>query len=169
MPRPDLSRIAIFYHTYINKVPQDDVLPAIRELGDEFIALVESIPPEKYDYAYAPGKWTLKEVFQHIIDTERIMSYRALCVARKEEQSLPGFEENDYAANSNAASRDWNDMIGEFRVIRQASGYLFASFNEEQLEASGTANNNPVYVRGLGYVIAGHCQHHLNIIRERYL
>jgi hypothetical protein len=169
MPRPDLSRIATFYHNYINQVPQDGVLEAIHELGDEFIGLMESMPPEKYDHAYAPGKWTLKEVFQHIIDTERIMSYRALCMARKETQSLPGFDENDYAANSRAGNRHWDDMTEEFRLVRKASAYLFRSFDEEQLESAGTTNNNPLYVLGLGFIIAGHCQHHLNIIKERYL
>lgn len=169
MPRPDLSRVAPFYHNYINQVPHDDLLQAIHELGNDFLHLVENIPVSKYDHAYTEGKWTLKELFQHVIDTERILSYRALCIARGEAQSLPGFDENTYAANSRAASRNWNDMTEEFRLVRKASEYLFRSFNEEQLETAGTANNSPVYVLGLGFIVAGHCQHHLNIVEKKYL
>jgi hypothetical protein len=154
MSRPDLSRVASFYHNYIRQVPQDDLLPAIRELGKNFIDLVKSIPVSKYDYAYAEGKWTLKEVFQHIIDTERIMNYRALCFARKESQSLPGFDENPYAANSKAANRNWNDMVEEFSSVRKSSEFLFSSFDKQQLEADGKANNNPMYVLGVGFIVA---------------
>lgn len=169
MSRPDLSRVAPFYHNYIKQVPHSDLIRALKELGNAFIQQMETLPLNKQDFAYAEGKWTMKEVFQHVIDTERILTYRALCIARKEAQSLPGFEENDYAANSKAGSREWDDMIEEFRAVRQASGYLFASFDEEQLENSGTANNSPLYVRGLGFIVAGHCQHHLNVVKERYL
>ena len=169
MPRPDLSRVASFYHNYIKQVPHSDLAKALKELGEAFIAQMETVPASKYDYAYAEGKWTMKELFQHVLDTERILVYRALCIARKETQSLPGFEEKDYADNSKAANRNWNDMIEEFRVMRKSSEYMFASFDDEQLENSGIANNSPLYVLGLGFIVAGHCQHHLNIVRERYL
>jgi hypothetical protein len=148
MARPDLNRVPTFFHKYISTVPQDEILPAIRELGSNFI---------------------VKEVLQHIIDAERIFAYRALCIARKETQSLPGFDENTYADNSKANSRKWNDLVEEFILLRKASEYLFASFDQEQLENNGISNQAPVYVLGLGFVLAGHCQHHLNIIKERYL
>jgi hypothetical protein len=169
MPRPDLSRISSFYHNYIRQVPHDEMMPALRELGTGFIDMVKTIPANKHDYAYAEGKWTLKEMFQHILDTERILCYRALCFARKEMQSLPGFDEDSYALNSRAANRSWNDMVEEFIIVRKASEYLFASFDKEQLEYEGLANKSPLYVMGLGFIVAGHCQHHLNIIKERYL
>ena len=169
MPRPDLSRVASYFHNYINQVPQDDVNVAIHELGNDFLKLMGSIPADKQDYAYAPGKWTLREAFQHIIDTERVMSYRALCFARKEQQNLPGFDENDYAENSKASNRKWKDMMDEFASIRKATEQLFASFDKEQLESGGIANNKPMYVLSLGFIIAGHCQHHVNIIKDRYL
>jgi hypothetical protein len=168
MPRPDLSRVAHPFHKYIKQVPQDDLLPAIRELGDDCISFMKNIPADKYDYAYAPGKWTLKEVLQHIIDAERIFCFRALSFARKEQQPLPGFEENDYTAASKAASRNWNDLVEEFAIVRKGTEYLFASFDKEQLNADGISNNSPNYVSGLGFIIAGHCQHHLNVIKERY-
>ena len=169
MPRPDLSRVGTFFHNYIRQVPQDDVITAIKELGTDFVNVMKSIPADKHDYAYAKGKWTLKEVFQHVIDTERILSYRALCFARKEQQSRPGFEENDYAANSRAATRNWNDMIEEYTMVRKATEMLYKTFDDETLQNEGIANKNPMYVLALGFIISGHCQHHLNIIRERYL
>jgi hypothetical protein len=169
MPRPDYSRVATFYHNYMNQVSQDDPVTALRELGADFIKFMKAIPAAKHDYAYAEGKWTLKEVVQHIIDAERIFAYRALCFARKEEQSLPSFEENDYAANSKASSRSWNDLTEEFIIVRKASEILFKSFDGEQLQSNGLANNNPMYVLALGFITAGHCQHHLNVIKERYL
>ena len=169
MPRPDLQRVPSFFLNYINKVPQDDLMQAIRDLGNDFVALVKAIPASKHEYAYAPGKWTLKEVFQHIIDAERVFAYRGLCIARKETQSLPGFDENIYADNSKANSRKWNDLVEEFILVRKASEYLFASFDNEQLESNGISNNNSMYVLGIGFILAGHCQHHLDIIKERYL
>lgn len=145
------------------------MLAAIDELGKDFTAAMSDIPASKHDFAYAPGKWTLKEVFQHVIDTERILAYRALCFARKESQSLPGFDENSYAAVSKAAKRQWKDLSEEFGLVRKASICLFRSFDSEQMEAGGVANGSPLYVAGLGFILAGHCQHHLNIIKERYL
>lgn len=169
MPRPDLSRVPVFYHNYISQVPQDDVLLAIHDLGDELISVMESIPASLHDHAYAPGKWTLKEVFQHVIDTERILSYRGLCIARGDKQSLPGFDENSYAAASKATNRSWTDLLEEFRLVRRSSEYLFRSFDAAQLEEAGTANGSPVYALAIGFILAGHAQHHLNVIRERYL
>jgi hypothetical protein len=169
MPRPDLSRVGSFFHRYINQVPQDDIQVALHDLGNEFLKLMESIPSDKQDYAYAPGKWTMREVFQHIIDTERILSYRALCFSRKEQQNLPGFDEDSYAAHSKAANRKWKDMLDEFASMRRATELLFSSFDKDQLESGGIANNNPNYTLGMGFIIAGHCQHHVNLIKERYL
>jgi hypothetical protein len=169
MPRPVLSRISSFYHNYIQQVPQDNLMNALDVLSADFLNTMETIPASKHEYAYAAGKWTLKEVFQHIIDTERILSYRALCIARGETQSLPGFDENTYAANSKALNRNWEDMVAEFKALRSASKFLFGSFDEQQMEKNGIANNNPTYVLALGFVVAGHCQHHLAIIKDRYL
>lgn len=169
MPRPDVNRIGTFFHNYISQVPQDDVIPALRELGNGLHSLMASVPEEKRDFAYAPGKWSLREVFQHIIDTERILCFRALSIAREEPKPLPAFDENHYVARSKAGNRKWADLLDEFKVVRQGSVLMFASFDKDQMEATGIANNNPLYVLGLGFIIAGHCQHHYNIIRDRYL
>ena len=129
----------------------------------------DTIPESKHDHAYAVGKWTLKEMLQHIIDAERVFTYRCLSFSRKDKQELPGFEENEWASASNAASRNWTDLIEEFKAVRKATEYLFASFNEEQLNSSGIVNKNSIYVLALGFICVGHCNHHRTIIEERYL
>ncbi len=130
---------------------------------------MDSIPVEKADYAYAEGKWTLKELLQHCIDTERIMVYRALCIARGEKQSLPGFDENSYAAASNANIRTWEGLVEEMQLVRKSTILMFDSFNEEQLQQRGSANNHPITCNALGFIIAGHFLHHERIVKERYL
>ncbi|MBC7946807.1 MAG: DinB family protein [Chitinophagaceae bacterium] len=167
--RPDLSRVPQFYHNYISQVPQDDLMKAFSTETPAFVGFMESVPAEKHDYRYAPGKWTIREVIQHIIDAERIFAYRALRFARKDATPLPGFDENTFADNAKADRREWNDLVEEFKVVRAASQYLFASFDEEQMEASGTSNNNSIYVRAVGFILVGHCNHHMRVIRERYL
>lgn len=169
MPRPDLSRVPAFYHNYINKVSKEDLNAIFTDHQHQFLDLLTSIPPEKWDYAYAEGKWTIKEVVQHVIDGERIFCYRALCFARKDTTPLPGFDENDYALYSKASQRTPNDLINELKTVQKSSADLFASFDREQLEATGTANQNPNYVLGIGYIIVGHTLHHMDILKERYL
>lgn len=169
MPRPDLSRVPSFYHRYINHVEQNDLKEALDVQTPALIGLLENLPPEKRDYRYGEDKWTIKEVLQHIIDAERIFAYRALCFARKDQTSLPSFDENSYADNAKAGKRNWNDMVEEFRIVRHSTKLLFDSFDEEQLDSTGIANNNPVYVSAIGFIIVGHATHHVKIIKERYL
>ena len=166
---PDLSRTATFYHGYISLVPQPDLVEAFAIHTGRFYQLLESIPAELRDYRYAPEKWTIRDVLQHVIDAERVFAYRALCFARKSPALLPGFDENLFAANAKAGSRHWEDMVNEFKNIRESSRLMFASFDEEQLESGGIANNSPTYVRALGYTLLGHVSHHVNILEERYL
>lgn len=169
MPRPDLSRVPEYFHRYIGHVKENDLAEAISNQTKRFVSLLESIPVEKRDYKYAEDKWTTKEVLQHIIDTERIFAYRALRIARKDSTPLPGFDENQFANNSNASSRNWDDLIEEFKVVRRSSEILLKSFNNDQMEASGTAGGKSVYVLAIGFMIPGHAAHHENIIKERYL
>ena len=169
MPRPDLSRVPVSFHNYINQVPEDDLSKSFKIQSETFIRFLESIPPDKYDYRYAEGKWTLKELLQHVIDAERIFCYRALCFARKDATPLPSFEENAYAENSKAQNREWNDLVEEFKAVRKATQFLFSSFDKEQLDSSGVSNKNPNYVLGMGFITLGHTLHHKKIIEERYL
>ena len=131
--------------------------------------LISEISEEKEDFAYAPGKWTPKEVIGHIIDTERIMAFRALCFARKDKTPLPGFDENYYVANANFKNRTMYDLAHEFAVVRESNIALFKCFNQEALDATGTANGREVSVRAILFMIAGHAVHHVNIIKTRYL
>ncbi len=108
-------------------------------------------------------------MLQHIIDAERIFVYRGLCIARKESNSLPGFDENEYADNAKADTRDWNEMLEEFKLVRRTTEILFGSFDEEQLQQAGISNSKPVYVLAIGYVIIGHAEHHMKVLKERYL
>lgn len=169
MAKPDLTRVPSFYHGYINRIKEDDLLHAFRLQEPVIENLLASIPAEKYDFRYAPGKWTVKEVIQHMIDAERIFCYRALCFARKDTTPLPGFDENEYAITSMADTRNWDDLRLEFLALRKASEWLFRSFNENQLMSSGISNNSSIYVLGIGYIIVGHVAHHIQIIKERYL
>lgn len=169
MSRPNLADVPSFYHNYINQVEEDNVLTAIVNNGKKTLLFFQSIPAEKWDHRYAEGKWSIKEMFQHIIDAERVFIYRSLCFARGEQASLPGFDENIYAANSKADRRTSEELIAEFETVRKSSEQLFASFDEGQINATGTANNKAISVNAIGFIIAGHVQHHVNITRERYL
>jgi len=167
--RPDLSRVPEFYHNYINQVKENDLMTAFANQTPALINFLGSVPKEKYDYSYAPGKWTVKEVLQHLIDGERIFCYRALRFARKDPTPLPGFDENLFAETAKADKRKWDDLIEELKAVRRSSELLFGSFDEEQLNASGVSNNHSNYVLGFGYITVGHSLHHMKVISERYL
>ncbi len=130
--------------------------------------LILSLPKKKHEYRYAEGKWTIKEIIQHLIDTERIFCYRALCFARAETTPLPGYEENDYAANSFANNRDIDSLLDEFDQVRSCTLSLFKSFDKTVYEKTGISNGHPLSVRAIAYILAGHELHHMNVIRERY-
>lgn len=169
MPRPDFKRIPVFYHVYVNQVHQNDLMTALIEQTEVFKKFLKKIPEKKRNYRYAKGKWTVKEILQHIIDTERVFAYRALCFSRKDKTPLPSFDENLYANNSKANKRIWNELVEEFNAVRKSTELLFNSLDKAQLNETGIASGNPVYVMGLGYLIVGHLAHHLNILKERYL
>lgn len=169
MPRPDLTTVPAFYHKYVNQTNEENPSNAIQSNTNATLAFFREIPPQKWNYRYAEGKWSIKEMLQHIIDAERIFSYRALCIARGEKASLPGFEENDYAAASKADRRTSTELISEFETLRTSIQQLFDSFDEEQLTSVGTANGNSISTNAIGFIIPGHAQHHINVLKERYL
>jgi uncharacterized damage-inducible protein DinB len=124
---------------------------------------------DKFDYQYSEGKWTIKEIIQHLIDSERVFSYRALRISRNDNTPLPGFDENYYVANSNGKERSLQSLLTEMAVVRQSTLSLFNSFSEEQLTKIGIASNREVSVRAIGFIIIGHQKHHQKIFEERYL
>jgi len=169
MPRPDLSRVPEFFHKYINEVIDEDLMKAFKNNTTSLETFFKKIPETKHDYRYGDGKWTIKEVVQHITDAERVFCYRALCFARKDPTPLPGFDENIFADNAKADKKKWHELIDEFFAVRKSTELLFASFDKEQLEAEGISNGRTNYVLGLGFICVGHCNHHKRIIEERYL
>ena len=168
MPRPSATEYNSFFQTYLNYTSGKDYNILVQQYHERITESWAAIPAEKVNYAYAEGKWTIKQMLQHVIDTERIFAYRALAIARKEPASLLGFDENEYAKNGTAAHRNWKDMLIEWRVVRQSTNLLFASFTEEQLNLPGTANGNPISVNAIGFILFGHALHHLHILKERY-
>ena len=169
MSRPDLSTAPEWFHGYINAVKENDLTEALRNQTALFNTFFESLPVEKREFSYAEGKWSIKEIIQHIIDGERVFTYRALRFARKDETPLPGFDENTYADNAKTDKRKWEDLLEEFNALRRSTEILFNSFDEDQLNATGLASGNPVSVLAIGFIVAGHVNHHISVIKERYL
>lgn len=169
MPKPALTTIPEFYHTYVNRVEEETIHDALQNSDEKIREELKAIPEEKWHFRYAEGKWSIAEMVQHMIDTERIFAYRALCIARGETASLPGFDENAYAANSNGESRSSESFMEEWTVVRKATLLLFNSFTDEQISRTGTANNKSISVAAIGFICAGHALHHVHILKERYL
>jgi uncharacterized damage-inducible protein DinB len=169
MANVDLSRVPEYYHKYINLAIDDDLQTAFEKHQKELASFLKDIPKKKWNYRYAEGKWSIKEVVQHIIDAERVFDYRALCFARKDQTQLPSFDENLFAANSKADDRSKKDLLKELRTVQESSAQLFNSFDTEQLEQPGTASGKSTYVKAIAYIVLGHALHHKNILEERYL
>lgn len=166
------SKVGIYsphFYSYIRLVENEDLNATLKNQVSNSKQFFYSIPEEKTYYRYAEGKWSIKEVLQHIIDTERVFAYRALAFARKDSNVLPSMDENSYALNSNADSRKWEELIEEFESVRNSTIYLYDSFSNEQLDSTGKSGNYEMSVKAMGYTIAGHVAHHINIIREKYL
>jgi uncharacterized damage-inducible protein DinB len=158
-----------YFYKYIRLVENEDLKMVLKNQLNETETFLRSIPEQKYLYKYDEGKWSVKEVLQHITDTERVFTFRSLAFSRKDPNTFPSFSENDYATNSKADSKKWGDLIEEFIAVRRSTEALFDGFSEEQLNSVGKASNYEMSVKALGYTIAGHVAHHVNILKERYL
>ena len=164
------SEYASYYEAYINQVSDEYTLTEELEISvHRLIKFVQEIPLDKFDYRYEEGKWTIKDILQHLIDAERIFSYRALRFARNDKTALASFEENIYAEEAYANKRSIMDLLTELAVVRQATLSLFKTFAQEELMRTGIASGNPMSVRAIGFVIIGHQNHHQQIFKERYL
>jgi hypothetical protein len=168
LSRPADTEYAPFFAGYVSLVPEPDVLRVLEEQPDEVRVYASTVAPERELFSYAPGKWSLRELFGHVADTERVFGYRALCISRGEQASLPGFDEQEYAAKSGAARSPLRDLVHEFVAIRESNLALLRRLDREAWERVGIANGNPVSVRALAYILAGHVRHHLAIVRSRY-
>ena len=164
------TEFASYYEKYINLVGEQTLLEALESGIISILAISEKVEKaNKEKFSYADGKWSVQDLILHLIDTERIFCYRALCISRKDKTSFPGFEENDYVASAKANERSFESIISEFVAVRNATISLFESFNDEQMQEIGTASNFPVSARAIGFIISGHQIHHENILNERYL
>lgn len=169
MKKSDIQRMPNYFDRYINLCDDVELIEGLEQTFTLFDApdLMLSLQ-QLGDTVYAEGKWTAKDILQHLIDTERIISYRALRIARNDKTPLPGFEEDLFAQNTLALHRTIEDLIAEFKVVRQSSLALFRSFDEVMLQREGTASNQPITALALGFIVMGHPIHHLNILKERY-
>jgi uncharacterized damage-inducible protein DinB len=169
MARPQQGDFASFYQTYIDKTKSETIKALIENNAAVLYHFIINIPEAKADYAYAEGKWTVKDLLQHMIDTERIMVYRSLTIARKDNINLPGFDENTYATQANASARILQSLKEEFVAVRKSTDQFLLALSQEQLQQKGMANGNPITVNALAYIIFGHALHHKQILEEKYL
>lgn len=167
--KPQREAAPPYYWTYIDLIAGEDLVAALSSNIAEALAVGRSISPEMEEYRYAPGKWSIKQVYSHLTDTERVMAYRALCFSRGDTSELPGFSEDDYAAAAHTEARTLADILNELHLVRQSTIALYQSMNDKMLDTKGIANKISTNPRAIGYMIAGHQLHHINILKERYL
>jgi uncharacterized damage-inducible protein DinB len=163
------NEYAEYYSQYIKQSGNANLLDVLKESAQALNSLFETISDEKMNYKYAEDKWTIKDMLLHIIDAERVFAYRALRFARADKTNLPGFEHNDYVVVANANGRNKASLLNEYNAQRESTIQLFSNFTDDMLLQIGVASGNPMSVRALGFVTAGHETHHCNILKERYL
>ena len=163
------NEYASFYAPYINALGEVNLMEELEISLHDFIHFVQNIPMDKFDYRYTEGKWNIKEIIQHVIDTERIFAYRALRISRNDETPLPGFDENHYVDNTEATNRSIQDLLTEFSAVRHTNLFLFKSLSDDQLRRIGIASNAAVSVRAIGFIMIGHQKHHQKVFEEKYL
>ena len=166
---PESSEHSPYHWSYIALVGGQDIVQTAALEGRAAGAFYGSLTEEQGGLRYAPGKWSIKEVLGHVIDTERILAYRALRIGRGDQTDLPGFEQDDYVASAHSNARAWADLASEFTDVRQGSARLLKSFPDDAWMRRGTANGMEITARALAYIITGHEMHHRKILRERYL
>ena len=168
MQRPTAGEFNPEFQPYIDRVPDGDVVAHLERQGARTVKLFTTVDEAKAAFCYQPGKWTVKRVLQHVCDGERLFAYRALCIARGETASLPGFDEDGYAANDGSDGRQLAEIVSEFAAVRAATLCLLHGFDDAAWQRRGTANGKPASVRSLAWIMAGHELHHLTVLRERY-
>jgi hypothetical protein len=166
--RPESSEYAPFYHKYVESVPEGDVVALLREGGRDLLDTVAAVPEDRAGFRYAEGKWSIREVIGHVIDAERIFTYRALRIARGDTTPLASFDENAYVKTAGSDARALSNLAREFGAVRESSVQLFESLPADAWGRSGVASDRDVSVRALAYIATGHAMHHLRILRERY-
>lgn len=167
--RPEEGEFNPYYGKYIALVPDGDIVQVLKDQHTDTLAMLKGIPEARADYRYAEGKWTVKELLGHLTDAERVFVYRALCIARGDSQSLPGFEEDDYVRGASFNSLPLSKIIAEFEAVRAATLSFYENLSEEAWRRRGTANGSGVSVRAIAYILGGHERHHRQVLKDRYL
>ena len=168
MQRPNENEYAPAYQSYVSHVTEDEILPAMRSQIDALDVLLDRVTPERETFAYAEGKWTIRQIIGHLMDGERVFGYRVLCIARGETQNLPSFDENEYMVNAPYENVELEDLLSEFRLVRLSTIAMLRTLDETAWTRMGMANGAPVSVRALAYIMVGHTRHHMGVLRKRY-
>ena len=166
---PDRTEAAEYYFTYINKVPPGDIRRVLADQASETLTILRGISDEQSLSRYAPGKWSIREVMSHVNDAERVFSFRAFWFARGFDAAMPSYDQDAGVPAAMADQREWDRHLDEFAAIRAATMALFDSLPDAAWDRRGIASDNPVSVRALAYICAGHVAHHIGVLRERYL
>jgi hypothetical protein len=168
LERPKPDEYAPFYAGYVSLVPESDALAVLAAQPAELQALAGKVPADRESHRYAAGKWSVREVFGHLTDGERVFGYRAFCISRGDKASLPGFDENSYIAGADYDNRPLQELAADFAALRKSNLKVLRRLPAGDWAKSGTANGTPVTVRALAFVMAGHVRHHLGVLRARY-
>jgi uncharacterized damage-inducible protein DinB len=166
---PDTDEYGAFYEGYVSKAVTDDIKAALRENRDELLNLFAPLKNEKMEYRYREGAWNLKELIQHITDSERVFAYRAMCIARGDEGPFPGYDQNDYASSLHLSEHSKEQLVYDFVMNRNAVISMLNNLREPEWERTGIASGTKTSVRALAHIMLGHCKHHMAVIGERYL
>jgi hypothetical protein len=166
--RPKEDEYASFYAGYVARVPETDILEALRQQPGELSRIAGSVTPDKERYRYGEEKWSVREIFGHLVDAERFFGHRAFCVSRSDKNPLPGFDEKLYIEGSSYDSRPLSELVKDFSLLREANSRHLESLSEDAFSREGIANGAKVTVRSLAYVMTGHVRHHLAVLKERY-
>jgi uncharacterized damage-inducible protein DinB len=169
MQRPTPSEYDPNYQKYFDLVPEGDYLETLRRNSHDVATFFEAVPQQKHDFRYAEGKWTVKEVLMHIIDTERVFSYRALAAARGDESPVYRMDEEIYARNIDVSDRSLDSLLSEFRTVRRASESLFENLTDSQTNRMCNIVSHPMSARAIGYFLIAHTRHHMGVLKQRYL
>jgi hypothetical protein len=169
LSRPESHEHASYYERYTSLVPEGDIISILTRQLDETLQLLRGIDEARAGYRYAPDKWSIKQLLGHVIDTERIFSYRALRFARNDKSPVVGFDQDDFVRGGNFDDRNFKGLIDEFENVRRSTIHLFQPLSDEAWMRRGIANDDEVSVRALAFIIAGHLTHHNQILKSRYL
>ena len=166
--RPAETEYAPFYAGYVSEAPEGDLFEMLEDQMSRVTALAASVPPERETFRYAEGKWTIRELIGHLADAERVFGYRAFNFSRGDEAPLPGFDEEAHVRESGFNARELSSLAREFTLLREANLLHLRRLTPEQWRRTGVANGSPVSVRALGFILVGHANHHLDVLRDRY-